>query len=385
MSSLYLIGFIQTLFLSTLIATKKRFQLSDVWLVIFILLMGSRLLFIYLSEIGVYKDNPLLVILEFAYWSLFGPVLFLYITSVTAKTQSFRWVYLYHFIPFITVFLAFSGYIFNTDNVTFSNYNSSGLFFTIGQYTWFFTTHVYFIFCLIKLHQYRSRIKSFFSYKRKVDLKWLLVLTYGFAVFLFYMLTYLLLKSYLNITIPIFGAHLTWFFMVLYIFLIGVFGFRQRDVFISSVQQDGYDNKNVIEHKDSSVRIDSAENLKYAKSKLDSKDAERILKTLQDYMSSEKPYLNCDLDIRMLGQYLGISPHKLSQVINSRLNRNFFEFVNHYRVEYAKQLLKDEAGKHLKIMAIGYDAGFNSKSTFYSVFRKYCNETPAQYRDKIIS
>ena len=76
-----------------------------------------------------------------------------------------------------------------------------------------------------------------------------------------------------------------------------------------------------------------------------------------------------------------MSAHNLSQVINAKLGKNFYDFVNEYRVEEVKRRLRDPKYTNLKILAIGMDAGFNTKSTFNAFFKKHTGLTPSQYRE----
>ncbi|MEW8398601.1 MAG: helix-turn-helix domain-containing protein, partial [Candidatus Thiodiazotropha sp.] len=76
---------------------------------------------------------------------------------------------------------------------------------------------------------------------------------------------------------------------------------------------------------------------------------------------------------------LRISSNYLSQVINERAGQHFFDFVNRYRVEEAKLALAGSTGRG-NILAIALDAGFNSKSAFYTAFKRHTGQTPTQYR-----
>lgn len=119
---------------------------------------------------------------------------------------------------------------------------------------------------------------------------------------------------------------------------------------------------------------------RYEKSTLTPERAERYLARLSEMMESEKPYTDGELSLQKLAEMLGISAHHLSQVINERLNQNFFDFVNQYRVEEAKRQLLDTKKKHYSIMAIAADVGFNSKSAFNAAFKKHANVTPSEWR-----
>lgn len=119
---------------------------------------------------------------------------------------------------------------------------------------------------------------------------------------------------------------------------------------------------------------------RYEKSTLMPERAERYLARLREVMDSEKPYTDGDLSLQKLADRLGISAHHLSQVINERLNQNFFDFVNQYRVEEAKRQLLDMKKKHYSIIAIAEDVGFNSKSAFNAAFKKHAGVTPSEWR-----
>jgi ligand-binding sensor domain-containing protein/AraC-like DNA-binding protein len=119
--------------------------------------------------------------------------------------------------------------------------------------------------------------------------------------------------------------------------------------------------------------------LRYSWSKLDDSEAQRINDKLLTAMENKNIYLEPDLSLNKLADIIGEKPNYLSQVINQFHKQNFFEFVNTYRIEEAKRLLRDTA---LKVEAVAYDSGFNSLSTFNSVFKKITKTTPSQYRKK---
>jgi AraC-like DNA-binding protein len=124
----------------------------------------------------------------------------------------------------------------------------------------------------------------------------------------------------------------------------------------------------------------SAPAKKYEKSTLTSERAEAYLKRLLGVMERERPYTDGDLTLPKLATRLSISPHHLSQLINERLNQNFFDFVNAYRVEEAKRQLRDDAKSHYTLLAIAEEVGFNSKSAFNAAFKKQTHTTPSDYR-----
>jgi AraC-like DNA-binding protein len=123
----------------------------------------------------------------------------------------------------------------------------------------------------------------------------------------------------------------------------------------------------------------------YKKSGLDEKEAENILADLISYMEIEKPYLNEDLTIYDISKEMGIPRHHITQVINKRLRKNFYSFINEYRVEEFKNRLSEPENDNFKLMAIAYESGFKSKSGFYSAFRKIENMTPSEYKESALN
>lgn len=119
---------------------------------------------------------------------------------------------------------------------------------------------------------------------------------------------------------------------------------------------------------------------RYERSTLTPERAGRYLRRLLDVMEAEKPYTDGDLTLQKLAERLAVSPHHLSQLINERLDQNFADFVNTYRIEEAKRRLIDPKGRHYSILAIAESVGFNSKSGFNTVFKKHVHMTPSEWR-----
>ena len=117
---------------------------------------------------------------------------------------------------------------------------------------------------------------------------------------------------------------------------------------------------------------------KYANSPLDDAIRKRILAKLQKAMEQEALYKQASFSLKQLSDHLRESPHYVSQVINQDLKTNFYEWVNHYRINTAKQDLLSNPNK--SIITIAEDAGFNSKSTFNTAFRQQVQMTPSEYR-----
>lgn len=118
---------------------------------------------------------------------------------------------------------------------------------------------------------------------------------------------------------------------------------------------------------------------KYQSSSLSDEHAAAILKKLLILMEKEKPYLDTQLKIADLAIMLSVSTNLLSQVINQELNKNFFEFINEYRISEAMNRLRDPQHAHLTILGIANEVGFNNKNTFNRHFKQQTGLTPSQF------
>lgn len=115
------------------------------------------------------------------------------------------------------------------------------------------------------------------------------------------------------------------------------------------------------------------------KTKLSSK-ADGYYDSLLEMMKEEKLYTDVELTLQFLSEKLNISSSYLSRIINEKENKNFFEFVNTYRVDEVKEKLVDKEYDHYSIFGIALESGFKSKSTFNTVFKKFTGQTPSSYQ-----
>jgi len=125
---------------------------------------------------------------------------------------------------------------------------------------------------------------------------------------------------------------------------------------------------------------ESERDQKYAKSGLSDEQLLRYKARLEHIMSSQQVFLRPDLTLPKLAEAVGCSVNHLSQVINSGFNMSFFDYLNRYRIEHARNLLSGYDSRHGAILNIAFTVGFNSNSAFYAAFKKCVGQTPAQYR-----
>jgi AraC-like DNA-binding protein len=110
--------------------------------------------------------------------------------------------------------------------------------------------------------------------------------------------------------------------------------------------------------------------------------SEQIVSRITEKMQNEKLYQETELTLQNLADSIGFPSYQVSQAINERMNKNFYDLVNGCRVEEAKRLLLDPKNKNFTILSIGFEAGFNSKTTFNTIFKKFTGLTPTAFKDK---
>ncbi|MFC1508983.1 helix-turn-helix domain-containing protein [Candidatus Omnitrophota bacterium] len=210
---------------------------------------------------------------------------------------------------------------------------------------------------LILLKKYSRRIKDCFSSLEKINLNWLWYITVmttsvWVLVFILNFSELLGVHSSKGVPIP--------FSTAILIYTMGYLGLRQPEIF--------------------SGMSEAKELKKYERSGLTQEKAQALLDNLIHVMETEKPFTDSNLKLSQLAHMLSITPNYLSQVINEKLQQNFFDFVNRYRIEEAKKLMTDSSQQHFTLLSIAYDVGFNSKSAFNASFKKHTRMTPSQFR-----
>ncbi|MEM9305634.1 MAG: helix-turn-helix transcriptional regulator, partial [Pseudomonadota bacterium] len=117
---------------------------------------------------------------------------------------------------------------------------------------------------------------------------------------------------------------------------------------------------------------------RYARAALPEAIAEAQVTALRQLMRDDEPWRSEDLDLATLAAMIDLNPHQLSQLLSQHLATSFADFVNGYRVDAAKQLLRETAGT-MTMLEIGLEAGFGSSATFYRAFRRRTGATPREY------
>jgi AraC-like DNA-binding protein len=386
MDVIFLLGTVQAFFLSLLIFSKKNKSKGDYVLGAWMAFFGLHLLDSYFYTTGLTFKYPHLLGLGVNFPILQGPFMFVYVLVMINKTGRFKPSYWLHGLPFalLTIYLLFDFYFLNASDKLAYYHSLSirpSLVVKVISYLNVFLGPVYVIWSLFKLRKHNKNITEQFSYTEHINLNWLKYVIAGLGFVWITVLLATIFSVFFSLLPNGWGGRAIYLAVTAVVFFLGFFGFKQQVIYAN-------EPPNFINVEDNPTKIEkSIEKPKerYKKSGLDEKAAKAYLNRLLSYMVKEKPYLNEKLSLKEVACSLDISVNHLSQVINEQTGMSFFDFVNKYRVDEVKARLADPKNKQFTLLATAYDCGFNSKSSFNSIFKKNTGLTPSQYSKTILS
>lgn len=265
-----------------------------------------------------------------------GPFLYFYIKSIVKPESNIKKEWIVHIILLliIAIIIGFL-YPFKTNVDLWRPY-----FIKTIYYSWFGYT-------LLAGYQLRTTIKKMFSSKSKMESLdiWMLSIFVG-NLFVWFSYNFSRFTSYIT------GA-LTFTFLFYLVVLFLIFNKKKRSVLFNNTQ-------------------------KYSDKKIDDDAASKHINRLKGIMETEELYKNANLKSSDVAKKIQLTTHQFSQLLNDNLHKNFAAFINEYRIDAAKKILEEK--NNFTLEAIAYECGFNSKSTFYTHFKKMEGKTPAQFR-----
>jgi AraC-like DNA-binding protein len=298
----------------------------------------------------------------------------LYTRQQTALV-SFNMKHLLHFLPFFLSLLLFARFYFLPLDQKIEVFRQNGVTFKleslINVYAIYASGIVYIILSLGRLIKYRKSLVHQFSNTEKINFTWLLYL-------IIWMVIIWIVILFNHKDKMIYGA------ASLFVLWLGYFGIKQGKVFSPnkpglSGDNAGSDNRENILKIDMSSSDDILQGSKYQKSTLSDKDASLIHERLMHLLADQKPYKNPDLTLNELAGILEVHPNYLSQVINSREKKSYYDLINEMRVQEFIKLTAHSSNLQFTLLAISFDCGFNSKASFNRNFKKYTGFTPRDY------
>ncbi|MEQ9591827.1 MAG: helix-turn-helix domain-containing protein, partial [Cyclobacteriaceae bacterium] len=366
--------------LSALIGfSRGKVKSSQILLVVWLLTISLDLFFYIISFSGDIILFDFLLIVA-AIGVVHGPVLYLYTRSVLDNQYRLSFGHLAHLIPYLVLTaMVFYFQYFSENTITlFNGYIvfkfGAPLSLKVAVWITKIVNMGYLLLSLRAINSCEKNWPNFYSEYYKINLLWLKRFVSGLAV------GYLILY-----TIPpdVFGlyeltdlqvAGLGTVTYALFAFYAAYVNYRQQSDIIGSTISpiDASSETNEVLMKPISGR-------RYKRSGLSDAKANELVSKVCAFMEKSKPHLNPKITLPDLADALHVSTNHLSQVLNRNLQKNFFTFVNEYRVAEFKNRVLLGHHHNYSLMGVALECGFTSKTTFYTIFKKLTNKTPADY------
>lgn len=363
-AAIYLSGALQGLILTLVFVINKDFnRRSNRYLALLLLTFTTLNIWGITGELALLEHYPIIHVLPLYFFSIIPPLTFLLIKHLTQSNyQISKWAYLL-FLPSIadlcfqgTDFVRYLTGHFLTEEQFIQHYQIKKGFEIIA----IFLTLGVLVDALRTLAHYEQNLYSNFADINDKSLRWLRnLLIGGLGLTLLWLYSALgFFLHFKNYTVD----RIVWIGLSILIYWIGYMMLLQHELFLSDP-------------------LTSAPEPAPEVPKLSSKTEEHYQNLLR-IMKHEELFRETDVSMDRLAQSVGLSKGYLSQIINQKEGKNFFEFINAYRIEDVQRKMRDAAYDHYSILGIAYEAGFKSKSTFNAVFKKVTHTTPSAYRKK---
>jgi len=397
-STIHVLGAAQGLFLAVILVSKRHNSLPNKLLALVMFAFSLELITVVYHGRGYDEVWPGWIGATFPLPLLYVPVFYLYARTLSEAHPVLKRTDLLHALPFVLVALYLIPFYGQSGADKLALLRNPEVHpwtppMTILNHFKFFYSFVYLVLTLHVLRRHRRRITEAFSSLEHINLAWLRNMVIGGAVlwgvgFVFFLVG---LTGPGGEADPIEGYDdYIALGIAAYVYAIGYLGLRQPEIFAPRragpvatervLMPEAAARNGTPPVESVAERTNSTEKPRYARSGMEPEAAQQYVQALLALMEREKLFTNSELTLQELADALALSPHNLSEVINTQLGKNFYDFVNGYRVEEVQRRLQDPHNAHLTVLALGLEAGFKSKSSFNAVFKKHVRMTPSQYR-----
>ena len=371
MEYILFIAAFNALFSAVLILQKEK-AIHDKILMAWLCYLGLYIGTYGLLSASFFTDFPILSASFISLLMLHGPFMYLYISSLADVNFRVKKRDFYHFMPYIlfNLFLLvayFSPELVNGIRLDHVEHNQkTSLLFDFFLILTALSGPIYILLSIGLFRRLDVNIFNNFSTSEKIDLDWLRKLVFSFGVLWTVFIVFATIHHIFHLFSWDFCTDGLFLSLSFFVIVMGYFGIKQREIF--------------TQYPESKLEYVTEPKAKYSGMVLEDTEAKGYVSRLKQFMDLEKPYLESDLSLPDLANRLKIAPHVLSRVINERLEVNFFDFINEYRVEHVKALINDPKYDHLSLLGVAYESGFNTKSAFNRVFKKMTGQTPSEYK-----
>lgn len=305
---------------------------------------------------------------------LLGPALFFYLKSLMDENLKFTRRDLLHVIPFLVYFLIMFAVFHRFDTETKNQLLINKFMGRQGWLVHSLSLYGHFVIycgiCLVKIDRYKKQARDHYADIRDRKIQWILFLIAGLMVIWLLGVIKVLFRYY-GAVAPIPAS-----FNIIFIFIFAnamfFTGFSSRDIFLP-------------------IPDPPVAQKKYRKNPIDARNLNHSLDRIVSFLEEEKPFLDPEFNLQALSAQTGLKPHRISQVINTGLGKNFYDVVNGFRIAESKKMLAENAitdpskpSDKKTVLEILHEAGFNSKSAFHRAFKKHTGMTPTMFTRSVI-
>ncbi len=225
-------------------------------------------------------------------------------------------------------------------------------------------TVFYSLIAWLRIRKHQKRVLLFSSDTSEIDLSWLEKII---AVILLMVITVIIYNIFFMFKSLNLIMNMIIFVVIYYVAYHSV---RQREIYPFSE-----------ESREEIISLDDEPDPGQPKKKIISDDEIIEFKTrLNQFMIHRKPFLDPDMNLVKLAELFGTTSHRLSYIINTGFNKNFFNFINAYRIDEAKSMLLDPKMEQYSVLGVAFEAGFNSKTSFNKTFKQFTGVTPTDFK-----
>ena len=360
-----------------LFSSKNGREKSMVYLNLLILVISINNIQSWALERGLLQNKFALEYMQFSWHFLAMPFLYMFLVHYLDLPQKSFNVLKFAIPVFILMVIAqISFVVYYSDTASqerldyiYERYSSLEEFFSMLTSLSFF---IYSMYILYKKENLFPKILSF------DNLKWLYTFFILSSVGYLLWILALVVKISLNFSDFLFSYYPLRVFTTVLIYWLGYQGFKQirilkeREIIRKSLLIDLNGNFSV-----DTIKVDTEKN----PSKSQAERQKEQFQEIDDFIKSKKKYLSTKYTLQDLAKDTELSSSTLSLIINNVAKKSFTDYLNEMRIDLAKTLLLDSEYSDYTITSIGLESGFNSKSTFYTVFKKHTGHTPVEFKN----
>lgn len=370
---------ILSLFFGALLLAKKQKSRADYLLFAWLVFISLHLFFFHVHDKELHQRYPHLIGIDLCFPIFEALFLFFYVREASGIQSGFKLRDILHLIPSLAIYIYVVPFFSMPSGQKYNQYlniqEDYRIFLQLALLVTIISAIAYTYYSFILIEKYKKYLGEQFSYTDRINLLWMKRLLAGMVVVWVIVIITKLTPLFINTNLKINYNNIIALGASFFVVFTGYYGIRQTSIFTDARPEamgTGLNEKSLSRDR-------------YIKSGLKEEQTIIVKEKLLFLMEKEKRFLDCNLTLSKLAKEIDIHPNYLSQVINEQFNKNFYDFINCYRIKDFKIKSGEHKFKNYSVLALALECGFNSKSAFYSFFKKQTGITPTEFLKKQVS